>query len=224
MRSPEQGFTLLEVMLAVAILGMVAAMLSISLGGSLRTVSAVREEEEVFFLAQTAMRRISEDLGGACWFSGAVFTGENNVIGEQRADTLILTTQAHLVVNPSVQRPGPATVRYRLEPDDEDPHRLRLLRSDTPLTVVSVGQADEEQAPFFLLADNLRSLRFSYFDREGQESDAWDGALAAGEEGQPIGPPAAVHCILEFWLGTERDGVRTFSTRVPVLVEVGDAP
>lgn len=222
----ENGFTLLEVLLATTILGVVMAMLSLGLAATLRVVEATEQQEEVYYLAQTALRRITEDLAAAT--PEGIFIGRNNGIRDRRADSLVFTSQAHLVLNPEKQLPGMATLRYTVAADPDDQRLLRLLRSDTlvlPGVVAAPGITDDSAAePAFLLADSLRAVQFDYFNRTGQEFDSWQKEPSAEEGEEPRELPAAVQCTLEFWIDPDKDLFQSFSTRILVLAESRDAP
>jgi general secretion pathway protein J len=223
----ENGFTLLEVLLATTILGVVMAMLSLGLSATFRVVEATERQEEVFYLAQTALHRITEDLTAAVATPEGIFVGRNNGIRDRRADSLVFTSQAHLVLNPEKQLPGVATIRYTVAADPDDQRLLRLLRSDTlvlPGVVTAAGTTNDAAAePAFLLADSLRAVQFDYFNRTGQEFDSWQ-KQPSSEEGEETGElPAAVQCTLEFWIDADKDLFQSFSTRMLVLAESQDA-
>ncbi|MDD2465128.1 MAG: prepilin-type N-terminal cleavage/methylation domain-containing protein [Desulfobulbus sp.] len=230
MTTTDRGFTLLEVLLAMTVLGVVVAMLSLSLSGSMRVYEGTEQDEEMYSMAQTAMQRITDDLAAAFVSKDNSFVGENVLEGGHRADRLQFCSLAHLVFNPEKQKPGLALIGYRLEKEEGDERKFRLLRSDQLLLL---GKEDEQKAqrpPAFILADNLRSLQLTYFDHQGQEFDSWQGAA---EEQSPEKPtvekptaekptekakggklPAAVHCILEFWVDLDQETTQIFSTRV----------
>ncbi len=210
----DQGFTLLEVLLAITVLGVVVAMLSISLSGTLRVVDATERQAEVYHQAQTTLRRITEDLSAALGTKEMGFVGKKSEQSGQRADTLVFVSLAHLVLNPEQQKPGAAVIRYQLQIDAEDTRKLRLLRSDDLLLPGVDAGKEAASGSGFLLADNLRSVRFGYLDRQGQEIDSWGDALGASEP-QAVQPlPAGVHCTLEFWLDPDKETAQTFSTSV----------
>ena len=219
-----RGFTLLEILLALTVLGVVMAMLTISLSATLRVVDATEQQEAVYHQAQTALRRIGGDLAAATGDILIPFSGKRLDLNGQRADTLAFVSLAHLVLNPDKQQPGMALIRYQLKPDENDQRRLKLLRSDTlvlPGIDYEEGESGQERA--FLLADNLRSVQFVYFDREGQEFDKWgqeqeDSSAEEGED-KPRPLPAVVRCTLEFWLDPDRETVQTFTT--DTLLPVG---
>jgi len=210
----EKGFTLLEVLLAITVLGVVVAMLSLSLSGTLKVIEATENQEEMYHQAQTTLRRITEDLAAAVQTKERVFIGKKIETESQRTDSIAFASLSHLVLNPEKQKPGVAIIRYQLQADTEDTRRLRLLRSDTLLLPGVDYSKPEVEDRSFLLADNLRSLRFKYFDQQGQEFDTWEGAAdAAGQQGVPP-LPAAVHCTMEIWVDPDKEMVQAFSTGV----------
>lgn len=223
-----RGFTLLEVLLAMSVIGAVLAMLTLSLSGSLRMVEGVEQEGEIYNMAQVAMQRISTDISAAFVDKQALFTGKNQLENGYRADALQFGSMAHLVFNPKKQRPGPALIGYRLAQDEADHRQYRLVRADEPLLPVL---AEEEQPTVerdvqvegFVLADNLRSLQFTYFDRQGQEFDSWQAAIDEDNPEKQVDLPAAVHCVLEFWVDPDQDSTLVFSTRIVLPVAIHGA-
>ncbi len=219
-----EGFTLLEVLLAITVLGVIMAMLTLSLTGTLNVVDSTAQQEEIYHQAQTALRRVTEDLTAALQASEIAFTGKKVEVKSQRADTLVFASQAHLVFDQEHQKPGRGLVRYRVVADTEDERKLKLLRSDTLiLPGVDYGKEENEDRPF-LLADDLRSVKFRFLDQQGQNFDSWveEKDAAGKKDARPL--PAGVICTLEFWLNPDRDSFLTFTTgtlipAAPVQVE-----
>lgn len=228
------GFTLLEVLLAMTVLGVVVAMLSLSLSGSMRVFEGTERDEEIYSMAQTAMQRITEDLAAAFADEEIPFEGENALEDGYRRDSLRFCSLAHLVFNPEKQKPGMAVIGYRLEQEEGEDEGFRLLRSDQRLLPGQEAREETESPPAFVLADNLRSFQLTYFDSQGQEFDNWQGegeaeekekkkteqAESAAKKGRL---PAAVHCILEFWLDPDRGTTQIFSTRIVLPVGASGA-
>jgi general secretion pathway protein J len=222
----NQGFTLLEVLLATTVLGVVMAMLSLALSATLRVVEATEKQEEVYSLAQTAMRRITEDLAAAVATPDTPFIGRKNALRDRRADSLEFASQARLVMNPEKQQPGVALIRYRLQAEADDERRWKLLRADTlvlPGVDTTKGSSnDEATEPAFLLADGLRAVQFRYFNHDGQEFDSWQEEQRSDGEEKAEKLPAAVHCSLEFWIDPDKELSQVFNTRVLLPAEAKD--
>ncbi|MBP7517635.1 MAG: prepilin-type N-terminal cleavage/methylation domain-containing protein [Desulfobulbus sp.] len=220
MIATDKGFTLLEVLLAVTVLGVVAAMLSLSLGGTLRVVAATEQQEAAHHQAHTALRRLTADLASAVQAGEIAFTGQAGVDGAEgdaeAGELLRFVSLAHLVFNPAPQRSNEAMIAYRVVPDADDRHRLKLLRADTVvLPGIDPEAAQDDEIPF-LLADNLRAVRLAYLDREGREYDGWGSEQEAADQAEPRPLPAAVRCTLEFWLDADSETFQAFTTAVLV--------
>ncbi len=210
----NKGFTLLEVLLAITVLGVVIAMLTLSLSGTLKVVDGTEQQEEMYHQVQIALRRISEDLGAAVQTADVAFVGKQNTMNGERADTLVFTSMAHLVFNPEKQVRGMAIIRYQVKADADDERKLKLLRSDTLMLPDGEDTVDKAEDYPFLLADNLRSVRFSYYNQEGLELDNWQESVDIDAQTEPLPLPAAVYCTLEFWIDPEQETAQTFSTGV----------
>ena len=219
----SSGFTLMEIMLATIILAMVVSMVTMSLSGSLRVVEATRDQGNLYYRAQVALQRISEDLESAVLIGDADFTG-NAPDGSDRKQILArFVSMAHVVFNPDGDQGegGMGLLSYALVADPDDEEQMVLLRSDLPVTPQE-KHTDIEFRDGFILCDRLRSVTFSYFDLEGEEFDSWDTRVDPEEDEKEKALkrrlPAAVSCRLEFWLDREEEVTLTFQTTVNIPV------
>lgn len=220
--SGRAGFTLLEVMLATLILALVVSMITLSLSGSLNVMDATRNQGEVYFRAQVAMERLSDDLTSAVLPERADFIGQPSGEGGQERPLLSFVSTAHVIFDPDRDQKGLAAIGYALRPDPEEPEMLVLLRSDQLLVPVA-GQEEKMPVPlYYLLADRLRSVRFVYLDRHGEGMENWDTRVEEGvsrEERDKLRRlPSAVHLELEYWLDREAEKTLVFQTTVELPV------
>lgn len=220
MKLRADGFTLLEILLAVAIMGMVVVMLSLSLSGALKAVEGVEEQAGVYHQAQTALRRISEDLANAMPAAEIMFSGTKYERDGERADALQFASRAHLVFNPEWQMPGLAAIGYQVLPEADNSRKLRLLRSDKLLLPGALDTPQRPEDGPFVLADNLRSIRWSYVDRHGQEFESWEGSGGDSQQAESSSLPVAVYCTLEFWTDPAMKTSQSFSTGVLLPVSM----
>ena len=223
-RNPEtfsSGFTLLEVMLATLILALVVSMITVSLTGALNVMDATRNRGEIYFRAQVAMERICDDLASAVLPERADFIGQQAEEGGSEAPLLRFVSTAHVLFNPEHDQHGMAVISYALRPDPDDPGQLVLLRSDRLL----MPGADQDDVPiplYYLLTDQLRSIRFTYLDEQGEELESWDTRVeddaSPDERKEKRRLPVAVRIRLEYWLDRETENVLPFQTTVEVPV------
>ena len=208
------GFTLLEIMLAMLVLGMVVSMVSLSLSGSIRAIEATSEQGEIYYRAQVAMERISEDLASAVLPENVEFIGSKDESDTGRADELSFASMAHLVFDTENGQPGMGIIGYTVRPDKIDEQQLVLLRSDVLYRPTEEQAESEIDVEPFLLCDRLRSVRFSFIDQNGEELDTWDTRAGEGEEKVERRLPTAVSCRLEFWINRDEETSISFETTV----------
>ncbi|MCW5200527.1 type II secretion system protein, partial [Desulfobulbus sp. F4] len=208
--SSRAGFTLLEIMLAMLVLGLVVAMVSVSLSGSIRVVEGAMDQGEVYYRAQVALERISEDLTSAVLPDDADFVAKPGSSGQNAV--LTFASMAHLAFDPEEGRSSLGIVSYGVQPDKEHPRQLLLLRADTVHLPADEGKKSGEEVEALLLADKLRSVTFTYRNQNGEEQEIWDTAKEEGGEETERLLPTAVTCRLEFWLDEEQESSIAFQT------------
>ena len=224
--APCGGFTLMEVLIAVFILAVVLSMIYASYTGTLRNVEDVESQAEIYRMARIAMERVAEDLGSTVYASpkegnpeaaqadvlALRFVGEAKDIDGRRADTLRFASLAHLALEEEGAGAGPAEIVYGVR-EGEDGNGLVLYRSDIPILMGGAG----DQPEGLILCDGLYSIRFIYYDEQGEEYDRWDSS-----EGTLQGrPPARVGIELAFGDASKEAPLR-FLTGVALPTAGGD--
>lgn len=216
----DTGFTLLEIMLAMFMLATVVTMVLLSISGSLRVVEATGKQGDVYYRAQVALQRMSEDISSALLVDGIEFYGNSSDNDGERGNILEFTSTGHVVFDPENDHPGIALISYILKPDKEHDESYVILRSDNllrPSDTAETYRGDDVEA--FLLCDRLRRVQFVYLDEAGNELDEWtsvpDDINADDERKLPV----TVRITLEFWLDEQLENSIVFSTAV--LLPVG---
>ncbi len=212
------GFTLLEIMLSILILGMVVSMVSLSLSGSINVMDATMEQGDLYYRAQMTMERLSEDLTSALLTENTEFIGGQDDTGDQ-ANLLSFASMAHIVFDSENGQNGVGIIHYAVQPDKENDQHLLLLRSDDLYRPQEDKGGKTEETEAFLLCDHLRSVTFSFVDYNGEERESWNTTLKEGDEETERRLPVAVSCRLEFWLDVEEE--RTVIFQTTVILPVG---
>ncbi|MFZ5797925.1 MAG: PulJ/GspJ family protein [Desulfobulbaceae bacterium] len=208
----RRGMTLLEILLAMSVLATVVSMVSLSLSGSLNVVEATRTQGELYYRAQVAMQRISEDVASAVLVEDVEFVGTDAEENGREADTLTFSSTAHVVFDPDNDHPGMALIAYSVVEDEENEGEFLLLRADALLTGAVIK--GEEIGDGYLLTDRLRSVNFTYLDKEGEEVESWNTEVDANDPAAIRELPVSVLCVLEFWVDRAAESSITFSTRI----------
>ena len=220
-RRGQQGFTLLELLIAMALLAVVMTLLSLSLITSVRALAAIQQEEEVTMQAQAAMQRLTEDLSSIYTDASCPFSGTRNdfTVEDKAADRLAFASLAHLSFQPENEGTASGLIAYKVVPEKEGSQRLKLLRADHPAMPGHLCGMELGDESFLLLAEGLRGVLFTFIDEEGRELVQWRPIPL--KNGQVSSPrlPIAVRIRLDFWLDMKKGVSQSFRTLV--LLPVG---
>ena len=196
-RRRAQAFTLLELLLAVAISAVVAAVLYASMAVAFRTREVAMSDVELSAAGHAAIASMRSDLTGVLPPTGLLageFVGEDEVAGSDHADRLTFVTTNTMW---SIQDPiGELTrVEIYLDPPDTatsfdtdtPPQGGRLIRA----TTVNLLATTTPTATVQTLADHVLAFNVTYFDGE-----SWLDEWRSADEDNAL--PVAVTLTLEF--------------------------
>ncbi len=182
-KSPSNnGFTLLEILLAIFILTLVVSAVFGAFSGTFKVVNGTEAQEEVYAAARVTLDRISEDLASAygndtdaedkagvnSTSQPVIFLGEDREMGDASGDSLRFLSWAHISFKKGHPVEGPAEIAYYTVYREES-KQLALYRSDTLDYLESPG-ADRGG---LLLCEGLKWLNFTYYDENGEAHEAW---------------------------------------------------
>ncbi len=216
-KTEKQGFTILELLLAIFIFGVVVSVVYGSYSATFRVVNSTEKRMATATKAQTVLVRISEDLASLVQGDGRLFTGEQDGDEGARADSLSFITAAHIGLTKRDNLAGYAVINYSAE-EDEDSGLLQLYRSDMPL--LPGGEENDVEAVKYLLCDGLKEVKFAYFDDDAVESEEWQSGeteFAGGQQSYPV----MVKIVLQFAESIESDQGPLFTTSVALPVYDG---
>ncbi len=207
----SSGFTLLELLLAIFIFGVVVSSVYGAYTSTFMTIKSAEFETEINQRARTALERIAEDLEALHMGSDGLMKGESQEIDSRRSDKLEFTSTAHVTFTQKEAETRYATIRYSVEADS-DTGLMLLYRADVPaLPGKKIG--DDEKG--FLLCDNLWEVSYRYFDSSGSEMDEWD-TVKLQSQGVAGGKvlPVMVEISLRFANATADEAGSLFTTAV----------
>ena len=176
LRTAERGFTLIEILLAIAIAAVVVTVVNTTFFESHRIVEQVDDQTRTYQMARTALDRLARDLSCAYVplarpfdetdFETYGFDGQHATDQTNATDRLSFSTAATLGFGQSY---GTARVAYFLKPMDDSQELYYLMRReyDRP-------SADTEQNGSLMeLAENVVSLQITYLETSGSEQESW---------------------------------------------------
>ena len=175
---PVLGFTLMEVMVAVAITALMGAMVAMAFDSGFRAREVVEDEAERYRMVRTAFARMAREIGSAYVsdrYDTKKYRDQNdrptNFIGQR--DELLFTSFAHQRHRVDVKESDQMVVEYKVGPakDSRARGRLDLLRRENPVVQDRMDRGGTEDALF----EDVKRVEFDYWDSQEEEwDDEWD--------------------------------------------------
>ncbi len=174
-----KGFTLLEVLVSVAIMAIVMAAIYGAYTSNLETIQAARQSGLVNQTARVIFDRMSKDIESAFLTEPGAsdsedgprtgLLGEDQEIDGRPADRLNFTSLSHVPVGKSGLRADLCEIGYHLEEDAEE-EGLIIFRRDRAVLDQDISAGGQPLE----LSRGVGGLDITYQDQEGDEFDTWD--------------------------------------------------
>lgn len=178
MKRATRGFTLMEVMIAVAITALMGTVVAMAFTTGFNAKEVVEAEADRYRMLRTAMNRMVREIGSAYVsdrYDLKRFRDQNdrptNFIGER--DRLLFTTFAHQRLYTDSKESDQAVVEYFLETSRAPGANGRqdLMRRQNP----NVGERMDRGGTTDVLFEGIKGVEFAYWDTEKEEwDDEWD--------------------------------------------------
>lgn len=204
----HQGFTLLEILMAIAIFALVISLAYGSYNASFHIINGAGAQAEIYSKARTTMERIQEDLESFFPGEGMTFTGTSESTGKYRADTLQFTSTAHVRLHPDQAPIGHTIIHYQVQTAPET-NTLLLYRLELPALPGTTDTEEDDDKPGLLLCDQLLEVAFDYQNADGENVEEWGDA---DDTTAPSSLPAQISITLRFADGQEETNGTLFKT------------
>ncbi|MBW1772724.1 MAG: prepilin-type N-terminal cleavage/methylation domain-containing protein [Deltaproteobacteria bacterium] len=198
-----KGFTLLEILVAVFMTGILMAGLYGAYTSNIETIQRARHQGELYQTARIILDLMCKDLESAFLDTDQGLFCENREIGGRPADRLGFATLNGAISKEEGYRPDLKRVAYYGE-ENSDGMGFVLYRSEEGLAAMDLPLAKETQE----LTRVAMALDIAFEDRDGRRSDEW----LTGGEGENSRFPPMVHIGLTLRDASGRE--QTFRTGV----------
>jgi general secretion pathway protein J len=181
-QQPDKGFTLMEILVATAILAIVVTTVLASFNSVFSTTAVLDEGADIYEMAKNCLKRMTLDLESIYTTQRPIYkppeldqppdpyrivaTSEDTG-GTGFAQTLRFASRAHVGLENSLRK-GIAEVIYYVKAGDNG--QLTLKRADHLYPYPEFEKKGSDPT----LCKYVKSLSFKFYDKEGTEFDVWD--------------------------------------------------
>jgi prepilin-type N-terminal cleavage/methylation domain-containing protein len=174
-----KGFTLVEIMIAILILGLVLSTVYVAYSSTMKNVRDIEYQNNLYKMARTAMDRMIKDLSSLQLAAGAFdFRAEKKILNNREFYSLSLWSASHLAFGENEGEGYPAAISYYVQ-EDEGGDSFSLWRSDLPGAKPSTGK---NISGGFVVCQNVDSLNLRFYDSSGRELESWDSSSFSAEQ------------------------------------------
>jgi prepilin-type N-terminal cleavage/methylation domain-containing protein len=217
--SETRGFTLIEILLAIFILGIVLSTVYVSYTGTFRIIRETEYNAEIYGMARNTLDRMSRDLqSAAVWRRAFTFKTKPYNLRDREFVRLTFRAAAHVAFSGQDVPGGISVIEYGIAEGTEK-EGYTLSRSD------SLYRDPEKEEPYpggYLLCGGVEALTYVFTDEAGKEYDSWD---SGGEnEAQKKRAPAGVLIRLSLVNPANRERPYLFTTWVRIPFNRPEAP
>jgi general secretion pathway protein J len=212
-RKRQAGFTLLEIIVALAIFAVIVSLIYPAYTGTYRNIDIAESQAEIYEMARTTLIRIIEDIESTYIPKDSnipqgdektAFAGQKDFLEGRRADRLRFFSKSHIDISNTLTEGGDAKIAYY--PLIKEDQSISLYRSDTQGNL----EWPEENTKGWIICEGLYSISFTYTDKNGDIHDEWDESTADPRNKLP----SIINIKLEFIDKDNPEKPITFSTAV----------
>jgi type II secretion system protein J len=190
-----QGFTLLEVLIAIGIMATIMVILFGTYSAAVDRAARSRELSQIYHEARVLLQLLANDLRSSyvkvsieqaqqvlqqVKINPTTFIGEDHSEADKPADKLTFSTILP-VQRPDVPDTEMCRVSYSLEAVNDPPQSRALFRRVN----CSLDPLATDQEHVFLLTDLAHGLDFKYYDEQGSEYLDWNSDEPQGGKRLP---------------------------------------
>ena len=207
------GFTLFEILIAIAILALVVSSLYGAYSGTIETTEKVESLRDIDQTARLALMQMADDFK-SLYYRKAESNEEDSPFGfssgmeaEGEEETVVeFASTSHLGFDLDFPSLRVNRVRYVMAKQSDNERHHKLVRIEIPFADLP-GEREEISVE---LADSVESLTLTYQNEDGQSFSQWD-TKAEENAGQP---PRLVNIKLQMAGDTSRIFTATVALRV----------
>lgn len=176
--SARRGFTLMEVVIAIAITSFIGVVIGVSFNTTIQNKEIIESQAEHYRMLRTAMSRMAREIGAA-YVSDRydskryrdAYDRPSNFVGKR--DQLLFTTLSHQRLYADAKESDQMVVEYQVKTssDSKAKGRTDLIRREKVLLEERMERGGTEDALF----EGAKKIEFQYWNSERKQwEDEWD--------------------------------------------------
>lgn len=187
-RKPQTGFTLIETMLALALMAFITSLLWGTFAQTAKIKKRIEKEQDRTHTVRVALMRMSREIEMAFLTAETSGTQERRTMFSGTAhndfDELRFSWFGHQRLRSDAAEGDTALVSYFGQPDPDDSTVMNLMRRETR----RLEAKDPKLMPgeTYILCPAVSRLKLAYYDyRQKDWREAWDTTKADGQQYMP---------------------------------------
>lgn len=174
-RIRSRGVTMVETLVALAILSMMIVAVYASFNGTVKGMERTEEMQERYMMIRNGLNTMSRDLSMAYLSFNrpqdepkhyTLFEGRDNF----DADSITFSSFSHLRVRKDANESDQAIIQYFIEDDPDDSNRQHLYRRESRRLTGDLPENLGDYFPAYVLCEDVVSLEVQYWD---VQKDDW---------------------------------------------------
>ena len=208
--SKKNGFTLIEILIAIFILATVLTTVYAAYTGTFRLMKDTRRGDNIYSMARTAMNRMTKDMESVCNRKGS-FRFVSGEIEKEDFMELSFLSSAHLDFYDE-KSSGIAVISYFVVEDDEKESCILKRRDELYRDKAEEAEEEVSKGVGYTLCEGLQSLIYKFYDNSGVEYDSWDSESDSKAQNDKL--PSVVSIQMDFINPDDKDRPYRFMTKV----------
>jgi prepilin-type N-terminal cleavage/methylation domain-containing protein len=172
----RNGFTLLEILISLSLIGIILTTIYQAFSGHARAIEECRIIEDRFQIGRNVIEIISREIEGAYLDPEAPSCGFICIKGESSEgiaqDKLHFLTTSSFTTDRRWTEGGIREISYWITRDPESDEHILMRREDTTPDQDCQGGGKED-----ILTDGIKGMKFIIYDSEGREFEEWDSRV-----------------------------------------------
>lgn len=176
--SRRHGFTLMEVVIAIAITAFIGVVIGVSFNTTIQNKEIIESQAEHYRMLRTAMNRMTREISAA-YVSDRYdskryrdqYDRPTNFVGAR--DKLLFSTLSHQRLYADAKESDQMVVEYSIKssPDPKAKGRQDLIRRENPILEERMERGGTEDSLF----EGAKKIEFQYWNSERKQwEDEWD--------------------------------------------------